>query len=364
VTAETRMSAIARGQGGWFDPAGPESDVVLSTRIRLARNLEGTRFPWRATEKELEAVLEDVLGAASRTSDLLPGEVLLMAELPALDRDLLVERHLVSGELARGDRARALIPGRTDHLSVMVNEEDHLRIQSIRGGLQLGDCWESVVAVDTTLGGSLDFSFREDIGFLTTCPSNVGSGLRVSVLMHLPSLVLTEEIEKVIEGIHQVGLTVRGFYGEGSDVVGHFFQVSNQITLGKTEEELLDMLEHVVRDIIRYEVTAREWLAQDAREQVLDKVFRSLGALENCRVISTGEVMAAASALRLGVSMGLAEMPPLDALNRLVVFSQPAHLTRLAGRSLSAPDRRAFRADLVRRLVRGEKVLDASNGEM
>jgi protein arginine kinase len=357
------MAAIAQGQGCWFDPAGPESDTVLSTRIRLARNLDGTRFTWRATDKELDAILEDVLAASTKSPGLHPHETLIMADLPSIDRDLLVERHLISAEFARGDRARALIPGATDAISIMVNEEDHLRIQSLRGGFQLVDCWEAVAAVDTVLGDALDFAFRDDIGFLTTCPSNVGCGLRVSVLVHLPSLVLTQEIERVIEGVHQIGLTVRGFYGEGSNVVGHFFQISNQITLGKNEEELLDMLEQVVRDVVRYELNAREWLMTDARDQILDKIYRALGMLSGCRVASSAEVMAASSALRLGVSIGLSEMPSLDVLNRLLVFSQPAHLTRLAGRALSSPERRALRARLVRGLVRGDRVIDASNGE-
>lgn len=361
MTGGPRMDAIARGQGGWFVPAGPDADLVLSTRVRIARNLRDVRFTTRATDRELESVLSDVLDAAPRCRQLCPDETLVMNTLGPLDRHVLLEHHLISAEFARAEVGRALVPGEEDAVSVMVNEEDHLRIQGLRGGLQLYECWEAVREVDDALGRTLDYAFRDDLGYLTACPSNVGTGLRVSVLLHLPSLVLSQEVRKVIKDVRAIGLSVRGFYGEGSDVIGNFFQVSNQITLGKSEEELLDMLEQVTREVIQHELHAREWMWTDAREQISDKVYRSLGTLRACRLITSGEVVAAASALRLGRALGLSDMPSLEVLNRLVVFSQPAHVQRLAGRALSPSERRVARAGLVRRLIQG---LEPVNGEI
>ncbi len=358
MSAEARLTKLARGEGAWFDPAGPESDVVLSTRVRLARNIEGTRFPWRADEKELDAVLEDVLTAAGRSPVLRADETLIISDLDPIDRDLLLERHLISAEFKTPAPGRAFIPGANDRLSVMVNEEDHLRLQGIRSGFGLHDCWESVATLDTVLANRLDFAYRPDVGYVTTCPTNVGTGLRVSVLLHLPSLVLTREIDKVIDSVSQIGLTVRGFYGEGSSVVGHFFQISNQITLGKSEEDLVDMIEQVTREVLRYETDARDWLRTDALGEVTDKVYRALGTLESCRMTSAAEVVASASALRLGHSLGFESLPTLSVLNQLVILSQPAHLARLAGHPLTAGSRRAVRAQLAHRLLSGESTLD------
>lgn len=361
MSAATRMTSIARGEGGWFQPAGPEADLVLSTRARLARNLEGIRFSPRATESDLETVLEDVIAAAKGARSLDVSDVLIMDELPSMDRSVLVERHLVSAEFAEGRFRRALVPGESDGASVMVNEEDHLRIQSIMGGFRLYEAWERVNALDGELGRGLDFAFHDEFGFLTTCPSNVGTGLRVSVLVHLPSLVLAQEIRDVIEKVARVGLSVRGFYGEGSDVIGNFFQMSNQLTLGKSEEELVDRLEQATREVIKNELRARDWLWAEARTQIEDRVFRALGALETSRLISTSEVLAHASALRLGVSLELPGMPSIEALNRLVVLSQPAHIQRGAGETLRTTERNARRAALVRRVLgRG----NGSNGEI
>ena len=361
MSASTRMAAITRGEGCWFVPGGPDADLVLSTRVRLARNLDDVRFAPRASERELRAILDDTRSAAGGVDGLSADDHLVMSDLGHLDRDVLVERHLISSEFNQPEEWRALILGRDDSLSVMVNEEDHLRIQGLRAGFQLYEAWDDVSAVDSALGRQLAYAFREDVGFLTACPSNVGTGLRVSVLMHLPALVLSQEVRKVIDSVQQIGLTVRGFYGEGSDVVGNFFQISNQITLGKSEEELLDILRQVTREVMQYEIEARGWLWSEARDQILDKVYRAEGTLQHCRLISAAEVVAAASALRLGISLGMQDMPSIEVLNRLVVFSQPAHVQRLADRTLSSGEENAARATLVRRLMTGG---EPTNGEI
>ncbi len=349
--SKSRMAALARGKGGWFMFAGPDSELVLSTRVRLARNLQGVRFPSRAAERDLTRVVGDVLAAAEACEELAPSDLLNIQDLEPLDRDVLLERHLISAEFAQGGPGRALIPGRSDAVSVMVNEEDHLRVQGIRCGLQLYECWESVVAVESALGHRLDYAFCPDLGYLTACPSNVGTAMRVSLLMHLPCLVISQEIRKVIDSVLQIGLSVRGFYGEGSDVVGNFFQISNQVTLGKSEEELLEMMEQVVGEVLKFEGRARDWLWSAARAQIEDKVYRALGTLTNCRLISTAEAVAAASVLRLGVTLRLPQMPDIDTLNRIVILSQPAHVQRISGRRMKSAERRSVRADEIRRLI-------------
>jgi protein arginine kinase len=359
--AESRLASIARGEHAWFDAPGSDADVILSTRIRLARNLDGVRFPWRATPEERQGVLDEVLDGAGRSGVLGVDDALLIADLGPLDRQVLLERHLVSTEFTQAEPGRALILSEDDGLSVMVNEEDHLRIQGIRAGLQLQECWERVLLGDTALSRTLDFAWSNELGYLTTCPSNVGTGLRVSVLAHLPSLVLTGEISRVVDSVSQIGLTVRGFYGEHTDVVGHFFQISNQLTLGKSEEELLDILDQVAREVIRYEADARSFLWTNAEGQISDRIYRAFGALERARMLSADEVVAHASALRLGISLGMDEMPRVEDLNAMVVRSQPAHLSRMAGRALSTEERRRRRADLVRSLLGSDP---RSNGEI
>ncbi len=351
MSEEPRMAALARGEGGWFISPGPDAELVLSTRVRLARNLYGIRFPNRASERDLSRVLDDVVASASTAPELVPDDVLRIAELASLDRDVLVERHLISSEFAEGGACRAFIPGRNDSVGVMVNEEDHLRVQGIRGGLQLYESWEEATALENALGASLDFAFDEQLGFLTACPSNVGTAMRVSVMMHLPCLVISQEIRKVIDSVLQIGLSVRGFYGEGSDVVGNFFQISNQITLGKSEEELLEMMEQVVREVLRFEGRAREWLWSAARSQIEDKVFRALGTLTHCRMISTAEAVAAASILRLGVTLELANMPTIDTLNKIVILCQPAHVQRIVDRRMDSAERKVARADMIRETI-------------
>jgi len=359
--ATSRMQALAGGERAWYRGGGADGDVVLSTRIRLARNLDGVRFPWRATPEERQVVLDEVLDGAGRSGLLDVDDALVMDDLTALDRQVLLERHLVSTEFVQSEPGRALLLGADDGLTVMVNEEDHLRIQGIRSGLGLQECWEKVLAGDTALSRSMDFAWSPDIGFLTTCPSNVGTGLRVSILAHLPALVLTGEITRVIDSVTQIGLTVRGFYGENSDVVGHFFQISNQLTLGKSEEELLDVLEQVTREVIRFEADARSFLWASAEPQIRDRIYRALGALERARMLSADEVIAHASALRLGISLEVDEMPRVEVLNALVIRSQPAHLSRMAGRPLSTEARRRRRAELVRELLGADP---RSNGEI
>ena len=344
---------------GWLDASGEHAGVVLSTRIRLARNLQGHAFGPRARVNDREAVLEQIRRAMDKV-ELLTGSTLLA--LPDLDhrsRGMLLERRLASRELL-GDvkvgpsRATAVLLAAQDPLSVMVNEEDHLRLQGLVSGLRLKEAWNRVDRLDEELGQELPFAYHHEFGFLTSCPTNVGSGLRASVLVHLPGLVLTKEIGKVLQGLGQVGLTFRGLYGEGSEVVGNFFQLSNQTTLGKSEEELVEHLDKIVRQVIQYEDQARQVLLRDAPQVTEDKIWRAYGLLQYARSLPFEELMNLLSGIRLGVGLKLLPELRVYTLNKLMIFTQTAHLEQAAGRDLSPGECDAHRAAYVRSVLSKE----------
>jgi protein arginine kinase len=343
----------------WLEASGPHADVVLSTRVRLARNLQGHAFSPRIQNDERLRILSDVQRAAEKEGLLRGGVSVDIASLPRLSRQVLLERHLVSRELVGegtpGPHAGAgLLMGPDERAGVMVNEEDHLRLQSLLSGLQLRDAYRLVDTLDEELGGELPMAFHHEFGYLTSCPTNVGTGLRASILIHLPGLVLTKEIGKVLQGIGQVGLTFRGLYGEGSEVVGNFFQVSNQTTLGKGEEDLIDHLHKIVQQVIQYEMQARSVLMREAPAVMEDKIWRAYGLLRYARSLTFEEVMNLLSGVRLGVSMKLLSGPSVYTLNKLMVYSQPAHLEQAAGRALSEPEGDLHRAAYVRRILASE----------
>jgi protein arginine kinase len=330
---------------------GDEAEIVLSSRVRVARNLQGIPFPGRAGAEERAEVVERVRAAADRT-DLLDGACIWEVDsLDWVDREILVERHLISRDLLidrRGPSSAALVLADGSSCGVMVNEEDHLRLQALVGGLELDSAWRQVDRLDEEIGGVLPMAYHHEFGFLTACPTNVGTGLRASVLIHIPGLVLTKEITKVLEGISQVGLTYRGLYGEGSEVVGNFFQISNQTTLGKTEEDLIDHLDRVTRKVIEYERSARAMLLTEAPAVLEDKVWRAYGILRTARSIGLEEMMNLLSGVRLGVSLKLLKSPRVETLNEILVRGQVAHLERAAGGRLGEHEADVCRATFVR----------------
>lgn len=343
----------------WMDADGPFSDIVLSTRVRLARNLREYNFGLRASASDREAVLRLARGAAAETSALADGTSLLMADLPDNSRRLLLERHLVSKELVGEDGEEApvhsaLLLAPAESLGVMVNEEDHLRLQSLISGFRLREAWWKVDRLDEELSRQLGFAYHPEFGFLTSCPTNVGTGLRASVLLHLPGLVLTQEIGRVLQGIAQVGLTFRGLYGEGSEVVGNFFQISNQTTLGKSEEDLIDHLQKIVQQVIQYEKQARAVLLRDAPTVIEDKVWRAYGLLRYAHSITFEEVMNLLSGVRLGVGLKLITGLRVYTLNHLMIFSQAAHLQQMAGRPLDKSEGDIYRATYIRKILAQE----------
>jgi protein arginine kinase len=340
----------------WLAADGPHADLVLSSRVRLARNLRSVPFTHRAREEQLQGVLMSVSAAAQRAPSFAGSLLLRMAELSPVERQVLVERHLVSHELGDGARPRGIVVAPEERLSLMINEEDHLRLQAMAAGFQLAEAWAAADAADDELDQSLDFACSEEIGYLTACPTNAGTGLRASVLVHLPALVLLDEIARVLKSITQVGLNVRGLYGEHSDIMGNLFQVSNQTTLGRSERDSIESLERVTRQIIETEERARERMMRDARLQIEDKVWRAYGALRHCRTIHSREVINLCSAVRLGIALGLEGLPPLHVVNELLVLTQPAHLQRAHGGELTSGERNAHRARLVReRLAAAER---------
>jgi protein arginine kinase len=313
-------------------------------------------FTHRAKDEQLLGVLARVQGAVQTAPGLAGGLLLKMQECSAIERQVLVERHLVSHELCDGARPRGIYVSPDDRISVMINEEDHLRIQSLTPGFQLAEAWGLADAADDGLDATLEYAFSEDIGYLTACPTNAGTGLRASVLIHLPALVLLEEIQRVLKSVMQVGLNVRGLYGEHSEIMGNLFQISNQTTLGRSERDSIESLERVTRQIIETEERARERMLRDARTQLEDKVWRAYGTLRYCRTIQAKEVINLCSAVRLGVAMGLDGLCPLRVVNELLVLTQPAHLQRQAGREMEPAERNLYRAQVVReRLVAAER---------
>jgi protein arginine kinase len=282
-----------------------------------------------------------------------------MPDVATRTRRILLERRLVTKDLLGEEesgppRGAAVHLSSRDPISVMVNEEDHLRVQSLLSGLRIREAWRMVDRLDEELGRELPYAYHPEFGFLTSCPTNVGSGLRASVFMHLPGLVLTKEIAKVLQGLGQVGLTFRGLYGEGSEVVGNFFQVSNQTTLGKTEEDLVDHLDKVARQVIQYEVQARQVLLRDARGVTEDKIWRAYGLLRYARSLSFEELMNLLSGVRLGLSLKLLPGLRVYTLNKMLIFTQPAHLEQAAGRELPSSESDTHRAAYVRRVLASE----------
>jgi protein arginine kinase len=347
------FETLVAGAADWLDASGPDSEVVLSTRVRLARNLSDGKFPCCAKEAELEEIRERTLSAVSSSRYLANALVLRMEDIHPLARRVLVERHLISAAFAEDAPGRAVIVGEGELVSAMVNEEDHLRLQCMRSGLSPVDVWRLAGRVDAELERNLHYAFSGDWGYLTACPTNVGTGIRVSVLVHLTALSRTGRIAQILKSVSKLGLSVRGFYGEGSAAQGGFFQVSNHTTLGQSEEDIANTVERVAAQLVKLENEARDELRSRDARRLEDEVWRARGVLSNARLISASEVMDLVSSLRLGAAVGMIDSPDLAMVNRLLVVTQPAHVSRLRGGELSARERDIARADLVRRNLAG-----------
>ena len=337
--------------GEWLRGAGPLSEIVVSSRVRLARNLAGYPFVNRASTQQQSEIMdrcrdETVSGRLGDAVLWLP-----LADCSATERQWLVERNLISRQHAQSDSAlpRAVAVGADESFSIMVNEEDHLRLQVLRSGMQLAEAFEQIDRIDDALEQKLDYAFSERFGYLSACPTNVGTGIRVSVMLHLPALRLTGEIEKVRRAAREMQLAVRGMFGEGSEALGDLYQISNQTTLGRGEQEILaDFQRTVVPQIVAYEQQARQALLRQRPTQLDDRVWRAWALLTHARLMNCDEVLSLLSHLRLGVVLGRVESVDIRTVNELFQLTQPAHLHRLTGCEMTAAARRVARAGLIR----------------
>jgi protein arginine kinase len=333
---------------------GPESDIVISSRIRLARNLADFPFIRRCSDEDRISIERTVRAKMETIDGWDEVRYIDLEQLPEIDRQFLVERQLISREMADADGARAVAIDPEEQFSVMVNEEDHLRIQVMHSGLDLQSAWNQINALDDQLEASILYAFHPKFGYLTACPTNVGTGLRVSVMLHLPALVITRQIEKVFRSMQRINVTVRGLYGEGSQYTGDFYQVSNQITLGHREEDLVALVgDNVVPRIIEYERKARDFLVDQGQQDLHDDVSRALGILTTAKKISSEETMHYLSKVRMGVNLGLIEDVQVGTINKLFIHTQPAHLQKLQGRLLGSSDRNVERATYLQRHLTG-----------
>src|SRR5438132_4270694 len=346
------LDNLTHTSGEWLRGTGPESDIVISSRIRLARNLAAFPFTNRASsyqKAEIEALLRDRIAKLELTPKL---GYLTVPTLSTLDRQFLVERQLISRELATAEGPRGVALGPQETVSLMVNEEDHLRLQVMRSGFTLDETWQEIDRVDDLLEQRVTYAFSEELGYLTACPTNVGTGMRASVMLHLPALEHTKQIEKVFRALQKINLAVRGLYGEGSRASGDFYQISNQVTLGKAETTILREIREVIPQIITYERQARATLLRESRQGLQDKISRAHGTLCAATMMTSEDTLELLSFVRLGINLGLIDDITILTVNELFIHTQPAHLQKLMGTALDGEERNAARARYLRTRLR------------
>src|SRR6059036_2646879 len=327
---------------------GPYDRIVMSSRVRLARNLTEAAFPGWAKKPERIRVLELIRPAVAALPELKEAFSETMDSLSTLDKQILVERHLISREHAAKSAGSGLVLNREETLCFMINEEDHLRMQALRPGLQLRQAWTAIDQADSALEKKLQYAFSPEMGYLTACPTNIGTGIRVSAMLHLPGLVLAEQINPIIQSVSKLGLAVRGLYGEGTEALGNVFQVSNQMTLGEAEGAIVERLEKVLSQIIEHEENSRATLLEKKHKMVFNHIGRAYGILANAHSISSKETMNLLSLMQLGVDVGLFPGVDRSLVDELFILTQPAHLQKQHSDKLSAEERDLLRADMVR----------------
>ncbi len=332
----------------WLKATGPDHDIVMSSRVRLARNLEGYPFSQKLSKDERKTLIEEVKLSAQSSTKLKNAFFVETQNLNEMDRRFFVERHLMSVEHANNKDNVGLCFTKTESVSVMVIEEDHLRIQVIQSGFDLMKCWKLIDQVDNQLEKKLSFAFDNTLGYLTACPTNVGTGLRASCMLHLPCLVMTKQINKVLQALSKLNLAVRGLYGEGTEASGNFFQISNQSTLGQSEIDIIDGFEKVIRQIIDNEREARKTLSEKKQQKFFDQIWRALGVLKSARIMTSKEATGLLSMLRLGMDIEVIKGLNRKNLNELLIFAQPAHLQKRKGKTLNPDERDIERATLIR----------------
>ncbi|HCM42247.1 MAG TPA: protein arginine kinase [Candidatus Omnitrophica bacterium] len=345
-----RIDQLLTQAPAWQSALGPHEDVVVSSRIRLARNVDGYFFPSRLKGQERKRLIKSFEKAVSQPERFPNSSFFSAADLNAVELQLLLERHLISREFSSDKGDRAVLISSDESQSLMFMEEDHLRIQIFESGLNLRSAWKKANETDDQLQKDFRFSFNPKIGFLTACPTNVGTGLRASCMLHLPSLVITKQIQKVLQALTKLNLAVRGMFGEGSQALGNFFQFSNQMTLGQPEEEVIDNLLSVIEQVVSHEHDAAEQLQRSKPYEMEDQVWRAVGLLKSARVMSSTEAISLLSMLRFGVNLKyFGKTLTHPRLNQLFLLIQPGHLQKTRGCELSSPERDSFRAELIRK---------------
>lgn len=344
-----QLDDLLKQTSEWVKGTGAHAEIVMSSRVRLARNLNKYPFSHWAKKKQEEEVLRLAKEGIEKSSYLKNHLFLEIKDLSEIDRMFLVERHLMSKEHAVNSSGKALAVTPEEIASIMINEEDHLRMQVMQSGFNLPEAWAILNKLDNELSDKLDFAYSLELGYLTACPTNTGTGMRASVMLHLPCLVVTKKIGQVLQAISKLSLTARGLYGEGTEASGNFFQISNQVTLGHKEEDIIDNLERIIKQIIDHEKNAREALLGGQQRRVLeDRIWRSYGTLKSARIITSSETLELLSSVRLGIDIGLIKNIDRKVVNELFVTTQPAHLQKIEGKTLSAPQRDTKRAELLR----------------
>jgi len=343
-----KLNDLLYKESEWLKAEGPKSNVAISTRVRVARNVAGHLYFNRANPVERAKTLSAMIRAIKKSKLLKKTLLIKINDIPNLDKRFLVERHLMSREHTQDAEFKALAIEESEMVSVMLNEEDHLRLQVMQSGFNVMETWRIVDEIDTELENILHFDYSDKFGYLTSCPTNTGTGMRASVMLHLPILAMTAQIENVFNAISKLGLTMRGFYGEDTEASGDFFQISNQVALGHSEMDVLDNLERIIRKIIYKEESAREELFEKRKKEIVDRVHRSYGTLKSARIITSSETIKLLSAIRLGVDLGLLKDLTIGEVNEVLLLTQPAHLQKISGAEIAPYERDVKRADLIR----------------
>ena len=346
-----KLNDLVKQTSEWLKASGPNSDIVISSRIRLARNLAKYTFTQRASKKQRQDVLRVCKDAISENLFMKGALFLELEGLSNIDKQFLLERHLVSKEHLVGQDSKAVAISEKEIISIMINEEDHLRIQVMKSGFDLKDAWHIINDIDNALGNLLHYAYSVDFGYLTACPTNTGTGMRASVMVHLPSLVMTKQIGKVLQAITKLSLTARGFYGEGTEASGNFFQISNQVSLGHKEEDIIDNIERIIKQIIDHEQSAREALYSQNRSALQDRIWRAYGTLKSAHIITSSETIDLLSLIRLGVDLKLIKEVDQALINELFTITQPAHLQKLEKKRLDPNERDVKRAQIIREKI-------------
>jgi protein arginine kinase len=354
---QVKISNLLKTSSEWIRGEGGSNRIVITSRLRLARNLTKHPFPGWAKKSEREKILGIIQPSVAQLPEM--NNAIIndsMDHFTPLEKQVLVEQHLISREHAAKNAGSGLVVNKPRTLSLMINEEDHLRIQAMRAGLQLKALWKMIDKIDSELEENLDFAFSPQVGYLTACPTNVGTGMRASAMLHLPALVISDQITQIIKAVNRIGLAVRGLYGEGTEALGNLFQISNQMTLGETEGQIIERLTKVIGQIIEHEENARQKLLQDKARTVANEIGRAYGIMQHCYSISSKEVLNLLSMLRLGVDLALLPDDLRVTIDELFMRTQPAHLQKDFERKLTTEERDSMRADLLRERLKSMPV--------